>query len=163
MTTRPLALLIAALAAVVYFGFALPARRAAADLGDEYRRARERRREAAQRLSRTGREDLSRLARRTPVSAGEPGTEALIALRRSVLESIKASRVSTVHLSVGPGRSPVVATVHLTAQGRFEDVVSLSAAVAPAGSGIVLGRVRFSPSADAILLDLDALSLGGRP
>jgi hypothetical protein len=163
VTVRPLALLLAAAAAGVYFGWALPARRAAADLGDEYRRVRERRRETAQRLSRTEREGLARLVRRTSASASQPNTDALMTLRRSVLQSIQASRVSNVHLSVSPGRGPVAATVHLSAEGRFEDVVGLSGAVAPAGSGIVLARVRISPAAGAILLDLDALSLGEGP
>jgi hypothetical protein len=163
MRARPAALLLAATAAVVYFGLALPARRAAADLGDEYRRIRERRREAAQRLSRTEREGLGRLVRRTQASTREPPTDALMSLRRSVLKSIQASGVSNVRLSVNPGRGPVAGTVHLSAEGRFDEVVSLSGAVAPPGSGIVLARVRISPAADTIALDLDALSLGEGP
>ena len=163
MKARPVALLLAAAAAVVYFGLALPTRRAAADLGDEYRRARERRREASRRLSRAEREGPRRLVGRTHEPASQPAPDVLMALRHSVLKSVQASRVSNVRLSVNPGRGPVAATVHLSAEGRFEDVVSLSGAVAPAGSGIVLTRVRISPAGDAILLDLDALSLGEEP
>ena len=160
MTPRPVAFLLLTAAAAAYIGLALPARRAAADLGDDYRRARVRRRDAALRLSRIERQETARAPRR---SGSQFSSEALVALRRSVLESVKASGVSKVRLSFSPGRTPVAASVHLSGEGRFEDVVKLSAGLAPPGSGIVLDRVRFAPGSDTILLELDALSLEGSP
>ena len=161
MTARAVALLLLAAALAAYGGVALPARRAAAALGDDYRRARDRRREATLRLSALQREQAARqvAARSSAGSGGEP----LVALRRAVLESVKGSGVSNVRLSLNPGRPPVAASVHVSGEGRFEDVVRFTAAVAPPGGGVVLDRVRFTPGPEAILLELDALSFEARP
>jgi len=164
VTPRVVALVLLVLAAGAYVGVALPTRRAAADLGDDYRRARERRREAAQRLSRIDRRGISRARAALPRPVtGEGPSAALVALRLSVLESVRESGVSRVSLAVSPGRPPVAASVHLSASGRFDDLVQLSAAVARPGSGIVLDRVRLVPGSDSISLELDALRLEGNP
>ena len=162
MTARPVALLLVVAAVAAYAGLALPARRAAADLGDEYRRARERRRESSQRLSRTEHQ-LAARGRTTGKSAGQPSGEPLVSLRRAVLEAVKGSGVSNVRLSLSPGRAPVAASVHLSGEGRFEDVVRFTATVAPPGGTIVLDRVRLAPGPDMISLELDALSLEANP
>lgn len=161
MSARPLAFLLLTAAAAGYAGLALPAQRAAADLGDDYRRARERRRDATQRLSRIERQPAAQGgARRGPEG---PSSEPLVSLRRSVLESVDGSGVSNVRLSLSPGRAPVAASVHLSGEGRFEDVVRFTAAVAPPGGRVVLERVRLAPGPDTIFLELDALSLEGNP
>jgi hypothetical protein len=162
VTARPVALLLVAAAVAAYAGLALPARRAAADLGDEYRRVRERRRDASQRLSRTEHQLAARRSM-TGGSAGQPPGEPLVSLRRAVLEAVKGSGVSNVRLSLSPGRAPVAASVHLSGEGRFEDVVRFTATVAPPGGTIVLDRVRFAPGPDTISLELDALSLEANP
>lgn len=162
MTARPAAFLLLTAAVAAYAGLALPARRAAADLGDDYRRARERRRDATQRLSRIERRPTARgSALRAP--DGQPSSEPLVSLRRAVLESVQGSGVSNVRLSLSPGRAPVAASIHLSGEGRFEDVVKFAAAVAPPGGNIVLDRVRFAPGPDTIFLELDALSLEANP
>lgn len=164
MTARALALLLVVIAASAYVAIALPARRATADLGDDYRRARERRRDATLRLSRIGRQGTVRARAAAPRKAsGEDQSAALVALRLSVLESIGTSGASNVRLAVSPGRAPVAASVHLSAQGRFDDLVRLAAAVARPGSGIVLDRVHLAPGADTISLELEALRLEGYP
>jgi hypothetical protein len=161
VTARPVALVLLAAALATYAGLALPTRRAAADLGDEYRRARERRRDASQRLSRMERRQATR-ANSTGVPGGSSG-EPLVALRREILEAVKGSRVSNVRLSLNPGHAPVAASVHLSGEGRFEDVVRFTGTVAPPGGSIVLDRVRFAPGLDTISLELDAMSLEANP
>jgi hypothetical protein len=147
---------------LVYVGFALPARRAAADAGDEYRKAREQRREALQRLSRTQRLRTARVQAAAALAgkgAASPDAS-LLEFRRSVLSSLEGHGVSNVRLRVTPGRAPVAARVSLSADGPFADVVGLTGGLVRPGSGLVLDQVHIRPTTAGATLDLEALSLG---
>jgi hypothetical protein len=166
MNARRLAAALLVVAAIVYGGLGLPARRSAAAAGDEYHRVRDRRREALARLDKLERrEDARRRAAaalagaRAAPSPGPGGL--LVALRRSVLASLAGSGTSNVRLVVQEGHAPVAATLQLAAEGTFADAVRLAGHVARPGMGIVLQTVRFSPRPTGVLLELNGLSLGG--
>jgi hypothetical protein len=165
---RRIAILLLVIAGAIYAGFALPARKAATDAGEEYRRARDRRREALARLVQLERQDAARqravaaMASMAAAAAERPGS-ALIALRRSVLASIEGSGASNVRLAVQPGRPPVAATVQLSAEGSFADAVQLAGKVARPEMGIVLQSVRLTPYASGVRLELEGVSLGALP
>lgn len=158
-----LALLLGGL--LVYVGLALPARRASANAGDDYRKARGQRRDALQRLSRMERVRTARAqAAAALVGKGASGSDAsLLEFRRSVLSSVEGHGVSNVRLRVTPGRPPVAARVSLSADGSFADVVGLAGGLVSPGSGLVLDQVRIRPAAAGVALDLEALSLGREP
>jgi len=165
VSTRLLGLgsLLAAL--LVYVGLALPARRAAANAGDEYRKARSERREVLQRLSRMQRVRAVRAqAAAALVGGGAPASDgSLLEFRRSVLSSLEGHDVSILRLVVTPGRPPVTARVSLSADGRFVDVVRLTGGLVAPGSGLVLDKVRIGPATAGAALQLEALSLGRLP
>ena len=105
-------------------------------------------------------------ARRTAlqlIAPAESGSEkeALAALRRSVIASLGEARVSSVRLSITPGRPPVRASLQLSAEGEFEEIVRLSGRVARPGSGITLDRVTLNPTATGASLAVEGLSLSG--
>ena len=166
MNARRLAAALIIVAAVVYVGFALPARLAAVAAGDEYHRARDRRREALARLDQLERRQAAR-RRAAAALAGasaspSPGASgSLVALRRSVLASLAGSGTSNVRLVVQAGRPPVAATLQLSAEAPFADAVRLAGHVARPGMGIALQTVRFTPRTTGVLLEMDCLSLRG--
>ena len=166
MNARRLAAALLAVAAIVYGGLALPARRSAVAAGDEYRRARDRRREALARLDQLQRREATRQRAAAALAVGsespppDPGGM-LVAVRRSVLASLAGSGTSNVRLVVQPGRPPVAATFQLAAEGPFADAVRLAGHVARPGMGIALQTVRFSPRPTGVLLELDGLRLRG--
>jgi hypothetical protein len=166
MNARRLAAALFVIAAIVYGGLALPARRSAVAAGDEYRRARDRRREALTRLNQLERREAAR-RRAAAAFAGNSASPApgpgglLVAVRRSVLASVEGSGTSNVHLVVGQGRPPVAATLQLAAEGPFAEAVRLAGHVARPGMGIALQTVRFSPGATGVLLELNGLRLQG--
>lgn len=163
MTARILAGLLLVGALLIYMGAALPMRRAAAATGDDYRRARDARRTSVTRLAEAERREAAHRAALLLVAPPEAGSEkeVLGALRRSVIASLDEARVSKVHLSISPGRAPVRASLQLSAEGEFQDVVRLSGRIARPGSGLTLDRVRLDPTANGVALQLEGLSLGG--
>jgi hypothetical protein len=159
MRRRSIGALLAVVAAVAYLGFVLPARRAAADAGDEDRRARERKREALARLARVERVRASRQKAASTLGAA-PGGVSLVELRKSVLASLAQHSLSDVHLRVIEGRAPVLARVSVSAEGSFIDVVSMTGGLVRAGGGLVLDRVRVHPRGQGVVVELEALRLG---
>ena len=162
MTARRGAVILLMVAAAIYAGLALPARRAAAEAGDEYRRARERRREAFGRLARIERLEAARQRAAASVTASPAATQAgsaPVALRRSVLASLEGSGASNVRLAVHAGRRPVAATFQLSARGPFLEAVRLAGHVARPGTGIVLQSVRFTPNAADVSFELNGVTV----
>jgi hypothetical protein len=159
--SRPLVgVLLVVTAVLVHAGFVLPTQRAATDIGDDYRRARQRRREAVERLNRAERLRASR-ARATAAMAPESNGEgSLLDFRRSVLSSLRGHSVSSVRLSVVSGRPPVFARVTLSAEGSFSDVIGLTGSLVGAGTGLVLDQVRVRPGPLGAAVELEALRLG---
>jgi hypothetical protein len=162
VTARILAGLLILGALLVYMGVALPMHRAAAATGDDYRRARDARRTSVTRLAQAERREAARRAALQLVAPPEAGSEkeALSALRRSVIASLSEARVSNVRLNITPGRPPVRASLQLSAEGEFQEIVRLSGQIARPGSGLTLDRVRLNPTASGVNLELEGLSLG---
>ncbi len=99
-------------------------------------------------------------------AAREPGRgDSTGRLRNAVLRVVDASRVSGVTLSVSAGRVPVAAKVHLTAEGRFADLVPLTGGLVSGPPGLVLERLRLTltPAAGRIVADVEGFRLEGAP
>jgi hypothetical protein len=165
MTARILAAFLLVAALLVYVVVALPMRRAADASGDEYRRARDARRASVARLAQAERREAARKAALVLVTPPQAGgeKEAMGALRRSVIASLGEARVSNVRLNITPGRPPVRATLQISAEGDFQEVVRLSGRIVRPGSGLTLDRVRLDPTATGVTLQLEGLSLGATP
>jgi hypothetical protein len=164
MTLRSASALVLLAAGLLYVGVALPLQRRSATTAEEYRRLREDRRAASEKLSLLERRERarSRAVGARPLRAGAT-TDATSLLRLSVVDALRGAPVSNVRLSVRPGRAPVGATVSLTVEGAFHEVLRLSSRLAgPAGS-TVLSRIRMTPLPTGVAMDLEGLSLRGRP
>jgi hypothetical protein len=84
-------------------------------------------------------------------------------LRNAVLRVVDASRVSGVTLSVSAGRLPVAAKLHLTAEGRFADLVPLTGRLVSGPPGLVFERLRLTPGQGRIVADVEGFQLEGLP
>jgi hypothetical protein len=161
MRVSALAGLLLVLAGLLHLGLASPTRARAMAAQEEYSRARvERQRLRARRLElerrRAALEKVAPTLTTASPSAGDPVNE----LRLLVVAALQRRSVSGVQLTVGAGRPPVGATVHLSASGAFAEVMLLCGELAGPGSGIVLERLRLSAGAAGVALDLQALRLG---
>lgn len=161
MKTRVLVLGLLAAAAAVHVLVTVPLQRRAATDGDQFRRMRDERRLAQARLSRFQRgETLRRQA--AGLLAGAAAEDAVRLVRRSLIASLDRADVSKVRVSVRPGsRDHVAATVTLTAEGDFDDVVRLSSQVVRNGSGLLLQAVTFSPRPPVVGVAVEALGPRG--
>ena len=163
MTRRGLGLALLLLAGGAYGGIALPTRRAAAEMGDEYRQARQRRYAAVQRLASAERRRVSR--ERAALMAGSAFASerpSLMDFRASVLASLATYKLSDLKLTVTPARSPVAARVHVSAEGSFSVILSLTGSLVRPGSGLVLDRIRLDPRPTGAVLDVEGLWLERR-
>lgn len=162
MRPRHLALLLLAAAALLYAAVALPARSRAATAGEEYRRLRTARREAQSRLAGLQRREAERGRAGALLAAASLGPgEAHTRLRRAIVDSLREVPVSGARLVVQPGVAPVAATVRLSAQGSYPDVLRLAGRLAGPRCGVVLERVRLSPAASGgLLIELEGMSPG---
>lgn len=154
-----LALLLAA--GGLYWGLALPARRATARAEAELVRLKAEteplRQKSAERERRRAVEEAWR-------QAGPKGSDgALTALRRSVLDSIEGARVSDVRLSVARASAPQAVRAHLSAEGSFDDLIALSQRVVGLRTGLVPERLRWTVAGSGLSLDIDASTLRGQP
>lgn len=162
MKTRVASAILLLAAALAYLGVALPARARAAAAQDQFARVREDR----QRL-RTRRAELERQqeaqerAARVMTAAG--GADAVSALRTAVVSAIEGEPVTGVQLSVSGGRGAVAARFQVSASGSFPQIVRLSGRLARPGSGLVLERLRFRPTASGLRLEAEGLTLAAGP
>jgi hypothetical protein len=149
-------------AAGLYVGVARPAQKLAGQAADEYRRARDERREIRSRLTQLERRDAARRrAARVLEAPSASGEEAVRRVRRSVVHALAGVSVGGTRLSVQPGRAPVGARVHLSTEGPFEEILRLCASLARPEAGLILDRVSMHPTAGgATALDVDALGFG---
>lgn len=163
MRSRLLGVVPWLLAAVVYGGLVLPLKRQVSGSLLQMRKLDEEQNEVSLRLaSLERREALSRRAAAVfSPAAGSEGT--LRAVRRSVVSSLSGAGVSGVRLSMRAGATPVVASVRITAEGGFAEIVRLSGHLVRPGSGLVLERARFSPRSPRVGLDVEAVGLRARP
>jgi hypothetical protein len=162
MTARIVGFVLLLGALLCFVGLVRPARHDLAGVQDDFARSREER----ERL----RARMAELERRVQVRARitgaglEPGRgDSTGRLRNAVLRVVDAARVSGVTLSVSAGRVPVAAKVHLTAEGRFADLVPLTGRLLSGPPGLVLERLRLTPAAGRIVADLEGFRLEGAP
>jgi hypothetical protein len=161
MTARWMAAVLFVAAAGLYVGVARPAERLAGAAGDEYRKARDERREIRTRLTQLERRDAARRrAARVLGTASPSGEESVRRVRRSVVQVLSAVKVGGIRLSVQPGRAPVGARVRLSAQGSYDEIVRLCAGLARPETGLVLNRVDLRPTSAGTSLEVDALGFG---
>ena len=164
MKTRVAGIVLLLLAIVLYFAVAVRLELQAAAASDEYRQARDRRRDARSRLAELERHQAAR-ARAVALLAAARSAPAggVREVRRGIVDLVTRSRVSAVRLGVRPGRPPASAVVALSAEGSFADVMSLTGELARAGRGLVLDRVRLSARSSRVGLDVEASGLGSVP
>ena len=162
MTARMVGLALLVAAGLGYLGLVRPARRDLAVVQDECARSLDER----ERL-RARRADLERRVQvRVRIAAPGPesgGGDSAGRLRNAVLRVVDASRVSGVTLSISAGRVPVAAKVHLTAEGRFADLVPLTGRLVSGPPGLILERLRLTPATGRIVADVEAFRLEGAP
>ena len=174
MILRAAALALLLAAGVGYAGFAVPARREAASVQDQYARARDERQRLRARLAELERRSRVRpgtssravagaTARPSAAQGGAQGREQAANVRRAVLGVVDGAHLSGVQLSVSTGRSPVGAKVRLTAEGRFADIVPLAGQLTSGPPGLVLERVHMSPKGGRIVADVEAFRLEDAP
>lgn len=159
MTARQAALVMAAVAALLYFAVARPLRAQAAAYADAFGAARLERRDASTRVSELQRRSQAR-ARAMAAVKGAAVDRAVTtrAVRRSVAQAVEGSRAG-VHLAIRPSADGV--DVNVTARGKAADVLKLAGRLARPEFGVVLERVSFTRAADAVGLQVDGLGIAG--
>jgi hypothetical protein len=164
MKVRVGGLVLLLFAVVLYVAGSLRLDALAAAAGEQYRQARDERRDAQSRLARLERHEAAR-ARALAVLAAARNAPAgsVREVRRGVVDLVTRSRVSGVRLGVRPGHPPASATVALSAEGSFADVVRLTGELARAGGGLVLERVRLVSRSPRVAVDVEAAGLGNIP
>jgi len=146
-------------AVALYAAVAVPMQRQAAAAADEYRRARDEARDIRARLARLERRDAAHARASHAIAADTPGA-AVRAVRRSVVQTLQAARVSGVRLGVMAARAPYTTRVHLTAAASFADAVALTGLLARPETGVVLDRVQLTPRGDGVALEVEGVTLG---
>lgn len=155
----PLALFLGA--GLVYWGGGVPSQQEAARAdaervrvaaeGDELRaqvRQAQRRQDAALRIGKAA------------PAAGRG--DVLNAVRRSLLETLKAAPVADVRLTVTRATPPAAVRAQISAEGRFEDLVDLCARIGP-NQGFLPEQLRWRPTDKGATLDMTAVSLEAGP
>jgi hypothetical protein len=158
---RVAGLVLLAASVLVHLLVTVPRQQRAGEDGDAYRTLRDQRRQVQARLARMERADS--LRQKAAAALGGGGAEEVVrGVRRSVISTLEGSAVSNVRLAVRPGgRDQVAASVSLSAEGGFTDVVGLSSQVARAGSGLLLQSVTFSPTVHTVGLVVEAVGPRG--
>jgi len=151
-------------AAVVYFAGAMRLESQAAAASDEYRQARDQRRDVRLRLAELERREAARARAVAVLAAARSAPSGGVReVRRGIVDLVTRARVSAVRLGVRPGRPPASATVALSAEGSFTEVMRLTGELARAGGGLVLDRVRLVSRSPRVGLDVEASGLGSAP
>ena len=157
MTRRLVGLGLLLVAAVIYLGITLPARRAR----DEARAAFAHEREERERL----RADVARLERRaTRARASAPDGEAAAAraLRRSLLAASSGLAIGGVEIASHPERGGgIAARGRLVGTGRQADVLRMAGRLAEGDSGVLLERLELTLRPEGIRMEADAISVRG--
>lgn len=158
MSSRPVAFVIAGVAAVLYYGVARPLRAQASADADAFGAARVERRDASARLAELQRRGQAR-ARAVAAVKGAAGDPAVTtrAVRRSVAQAVEGSRAAGVHLAIRPSGNGVEVTV--TARGPAAAVLDLTGQLARPEFGVVLERVAFTRSAGEVGLHVQGLGV----
>ena len=150
------ALVLFLLAAGLYAGAGLPARRAAAQVEAEVARLRAESEPLRRRVAEGEPERAVEEAWRAggfEVDASVPG------LRRLLLESIGGAPVSRVRLSVTAAPPPFAARARVAATGSFSDLVALSERLVGPRTRLVPDRLRWAFSGSELGIELDGVIL----
>jgi hypothetical protein len=161
MTPRSLAVLLLVAAGLLFLAVAIPSTRRAVALGEEYKRLRQGRREAEQRLE-AAEQRLAARARAARLLArvgSSQGDDALTELRAGVLATLEGRALSRVRLQVRPARAPLAAAFTLGASGSFDQIVDLSGRLASPAAGVIFEQARFRVAPEGLSLELQ----GARP
>jgi hypothetical protein len=161
LTPRSLAGLLLVAAGLLFVTVAIPSTRRAVTLGEEYRRLRQSRREAEQRLGAAERRMAAR-ARAARILAGvssTPGGDPLAELRTGVLATLDGQGLHKIRLQVRLARAPLAAAFTLGASGSFDQIVDLSGRLASPASGVILEQATFRRVPRGLSLDIR----GARP
>lgn len=162
MKPRWVAAALAVAAALLFLAVARPLRVRALALGDDYRVAREARRQQRELLQeRERREAALRQAVAVVSATPRPAGEAVRQVRRTVVQALDGAQLGDVRLSVRPGRASGGASVRVSASGSVESVLSLTGVLAEPGRGVVLDQVRFARDGGRLTLDVEALGFPG--
>jgi len=156
----PLALFLTA--GLLYWGAGLPAWRDAARAEAERAKVASESEGLRTRVERAERQRAAEesVRRASPRSAsGDP----VVALRRSLLETLKGAPVEDVRLTVAPAASPLAARATLSADGRFEDLAKLSERLLGPDGGLLPEELQWRPKDAGATLDLRAVALPGTP
>jgi hypothetical protein len=159
MIARWIAAALVVAGVALYAAVAVPTQRQAAAAADEYRRARDEARDIRTRLARLERRDAAHTRAATALAAATPGGT-VRAVRRSVVQTLQDAGVSGVRLGVLPGRPPYAARVRLSASGPYPEVMALTERLSRPETGVVLERVRLSPRAGIVAVEIDGVTLG---
>jgi hypothetical protein len=157
MDRRVPALVLLLLAAGVYGGVAVPARRASAQAGVELARVRA---EAESLRRRVAVDEPQRAALHAWRQAGETADGSVTGLRRLLLQAVAGARVSGVRLSVAATHPPLAASARLAALGSYPDLVDLSERLIGPRTGVVPDRLRFTVAGSELSFDLEGVVLG---
>jgi hypothetical protein len=160
MSSRLAALVIAVVAAMLYFGVARPLRAQASAYADAFGAARVERRDASARLSDLQRRSQAR-ARAVAAVKGAADDPAVTtrAVRRSVAQAVEGSRAAGVHLAIRPSGNGV--EVSVTARGPAPEVLDLTGQLARPEFGVVLQRVSFARTGGEVGLQVQGLGIAG--
>jgi len=151
-------------ALLLYLGVAIPSQRLAASAADEYKRARDERRDIRARLLKLERRDATRRRVASVIQSSPASAEETVRLvRRSVVQTLVETGIAGARLGVRPGRPPAGAAVRLSAEGGFADVMRLAERLARPDMGIVLQEVRLRAGSSGAAVDIQGLGFGIRP
>jgi hypothetical protein len=155
MTRRVLALLLVALAAMVYATLVLPAQQARGAAEAEYARARVDRQRLKVRLA-----SLDRRMREEQGATAADGATAVQALRRASLQATEGLPVSAVEVSTRlETRGMVAARARILAEGRFVDALRFTRRLAAPSSGLLLQSVKLAETGDRVRVEASVFIL----
>ncbi len=155
MTRRTIALVLLAVATVVFVSVALPARRDRTAAQEAYGLARAERQRLSVRLA-----DLDRRTSEDQGATAADGAAAVRALRLAALQATEGLEVSRVSVSsTANARGAIAARGQLVAEGGFVDALRLTRRLAAPSSGLLLQRVSLGMAGGAVRVEADTFLL----
>lgn len=156
MTARQaLALILLAIAAVVFVSLVLPARRDRTAAQEEYALANAERQRLRVRLA-----DRDRRTSEDQGATAADGAAAVRALRHAALRATEGLEMSGVTVSsTASAQGAIAARGQLVAEGGFVDALRLTRRLAAPSSGLLLQRVRLGVAGGAVRVEANTFIL----
>ena len=159
MRRYSLALVLAAVALVIFAVVVPGARRERDAAREQHAQAREERERLRLRLA-----DLSRRTAADGGATAADGLAAARALRQAFLRATDGLEVTGVEIHVSPvGRGSTAASGRFAAEGRFADVLRLARRLARPSAGLLLERVSLGEARSDVRLEAQAFILKEAP